>query len=75
MLLVYSEGCEGTLDGVWNLRDWQAIHARKVAPTGTLRVILRGGRVEVHHQIEDTAVTSAQKSAHRGCGAATVGGG
>jgi hypothetical protein len=55
MLLVYSEGCEGTLDGVWNLRDWQAIHARKVAPTGTLRVILRGGRVEVHHQIEDTA--------------------
>jgi IS605 OrfB family transposase len=40
-----------------------------VAPAGTLRVILRGGRVEVHYQIEDTAV----KSAHRGCGTATVG--
>jgi hypothetical protein len=40
-----------------------------VAPAGTLRVILRGGRVEVHYQIEDTAVTSA----HRACGAATVG--
>jgi len=43
--------------------------ATTVAPTGTLRVILRGGRVEVHYQIEDTAV----KSAHRGCGTATVG--
>jgi hypothetical protein len=43
--------------------------ATTVAPTGTLRVILRGGRVEVHHQIEDTAVTSA----HRPCGTATVG--
>src|ERR1700716_3538335 len=41
-----------------------------VAPAGTLRVILRGGRVEVHYQIEDTAVTSA----HRPCGTATVGG-
>jgi hypothetical protein len=40
-----------------------------VAPAGTLRVILRGGRVEVHYQIEDTAVTSA----HRACGTATVG--
>jgi hypothetical protein len=40
-----------------------------VAPTGTLRVILRGGRVEVHYQIDDTAV----RSAHRPCGTATVG--
>jgi hypothetical protein len=40
-----------------------------VAPAGTLRVILRGGRVEVHYQIEDTVV----KSAHRACGTATVG--
>jgi hypothetical protein len=40
-----------------------------VAPSGTLRVILRGGRVEVHYQVEDTAVTSA----HRRCGTATVG--
>jgi transposase len=40
-----------------------------VAPTGTLRVILRGGRVEVHYQVDDTAVTSA----HRPCGTATVG--
>jgi hypothetical protein len=47
--------------------------ATAVAPAGTLRVILRGGRVGVHYQVDDTAVTSAQKSAHRGCGAATVG--
>jgi hypothetical protein len=40
----------------------------RVAPTGALRVILRGGRVEVHYQIDDTAV----KSAHRRCGTATV---
>jgi hypothetical protein len=40
-----------------------------VAPAGTLRVILRGGRVEVHYQVEDTAVTSA----HRACGTGTVG--
>jgi hypothetical protein len=40
-----------------------------VAPAGPLRVILRGGRVEVHYQIEDTVV----KSAHRACGTATVG--
>src|ERR1700716_1854780 len=43
--------------------------ATTVAPAGTLRVILRGGRVEVHYQVEDTAV----RSAHRPCGAATVG--
>jgi hypothetical protein len=43
--------------------------ATTVAPTGTLRVILRGGRVQVHYQIDDTAVTSA----HRPCGTATVG--
>jgi hypothetical protein len=43
--------------------------ATAVAPVGTLRVILRGGRVEVHYQIDDTAVTSAR----RACGAGTVG--
>src|SRR3981081_1638718 len=43
--------------------------ATAVAPAGTLRVILRGGRVEVHYQVEDTAV----RSAHRGCGTGTVG--
>jgi hypothetical protein len=43
--------------------------ATTVAPAGTLRVILRGGRVEVHYQVEDTAVTSA----HRACGTGTVG--
>lgn len=35
-----------------------------IPPTGTLRVILRDGRVEVHYQVEDTAL----KSAHRRCG-------
>jgi hypothetical protein len=39
------------------------------APVGTLRVILRGGRVEVRYQVEDTAVTSAR----RRCGTGTVG--
>ena len=43
--------------------------ATTVAPTGTLRVILRGGRVEVRYQVEDTAV----RSARRGCGTGTVG--
>jgi hypothetical protein len=43
--------------------------ATTVAPTGTLRVILRGGRVEVHYQVDDTAV----KSAHRARGTAAVG--
>ena len=43
--------------------------ATTVAPVGTLWVVLRGGRVEVHYQVEDTAVTSA----HRACGTATVG--
>lgn len=40
-----------------------------VAPTGTLRVVLRGGRVEVHYQIDDSALASA----HRPCGARTIG--
>jgi hypothetical protein len=40
-----------------------------VAPTGTVRVILRGGRVEAHYQIDDTCL----KSAHRPCGDRTVG--
>lgn len=39
------------------------------APAGTLRGLLRGGRVEVHYQIDDQALTSS----HRPCGAATVG--
>jgi hypothetical protein len=43
--------------------------ATAVAPAGTLWVVLRGCRVEVHYQVEDTAV----KSAHRACGTATVG--
>ena len=40
-----------------------------VAPAGTLRLILRGGRVEVHHQIDDSTLKSAQ----RPCGIRQVG--
>jgi IS605 OrfB family transposase len=40
-----------------------------VAPTGTLRLILRGGRVEVHYQID----SSTLKSAQRPCGNAHLG--
>jgi hypothetical protein len=40
-----------------------------VAPTGTLRLILRGGRVEVHYQIDSCTLKSAQ----RPCGSARVG--
>ncbi|MEW2329944.1 transposase [Micromonospora chersina] len=40
-----------------------------VAPTGTLRLILRGGRVEVHYQID----ASQMRSSQRACGAATIG--
>jgi transposase len=40
-----------------------------VAPTGTLRLILRGGRVEVHYQIDASQLRSSQ----RPCGDATVG--
>ncbi|WP_197698923.1 RNA-guided endonuclease TnpB family protein [Micromonospora inositola] len=40
-----------------------------VAPTGTLRLILRGGRVEVHYQIDAAEMRSSQ----RPCGDATVG--
>lgn len=40
-----------------------------VAPSGTLRLILRGGRVEVHYQVE----ASTLKSAQRPCGTETVG--
>ncbi|WP_197698312.1 RNA-guided endonuclease TnpB family protein [Micromonospora viridifaciens] len=40
-----------------------------VAPTGTLRLILRGGRVEVHYQID----ASAMRSSQRPCGQATLG--
>jgi hypothetical protein len=43
--------------------------ATTVTPAGALRVILRGGLVEVHYQVEDTAV----RSARRGCGTGTVG--
>lgn len=34
-----------------------------VAPEKTLRVILRGGRVEVHYQIDDQALRSSHRSA------------
>ncbi|MFG1828835.1 RNA-guided endonuclease TnpB family protein [Micromonospora chersina] len=40
-----------------------------VAPTGTLRLILRGGRVEVHYQID----ASQMRSSHRPCGDRTIG--
>ncbi|MEU9741200.1 transposase [Micromonospora chersina] len=40
-----------------------------VAPTGTLRLILRGGRVEVHYQIDAAQMRSSQ----RPCGAAAIG--
>ncbi|RZU74226.1 IS605 OrfB family transposase [Micromonospora kangleipakensis] len=40
-----------------------------VAPTGTLRLILRGGRVEVHYQID----ASQMRSSLRPCGDATIG--
>jgi IS605 OrfB family transposase len=39
------------------------------APEGTLRLVLRGGRVEVHHQIDDKAL----KSAHRPAGDLQIG--
>jgi IS605 OrfB family transposase len=40
-----------------------------VAPSGTLRLILRGGRVEVHHQIDAADMPSSQRPS----GSATVG--
>ncbi|MFG3689421.1 RNA-guided endonuclease TnpB family protein [Micromonospora sp. NPDC047740] len=40
-----------------------------VAPTGTLRLVLRRGRVEVHYQID----ASQMRSSQRPCGEATVG--
>ncbi|MCW3820549.1 RNA-guided endonuclease TnpB family protein [Micromonospora sp. DR5-3] len=40
-----------------------------VAPTGTLRLILRGGRVEVHYQID----ASQMRSSRRPCGDQRVG--
>jgi hypothetical protein len=40
-----------------------------IAPTGTLRRLLRGGRVEVHYQSDDRAL----KSAHRPAGGRTIG--
>jgi hypothetical protein len=40
-----------------------------VAPAGTLRLILRGGRVEVHHQIDAATLKSSQ----RPCGSARIG--
>ena len=40
-----------------------------VAPSGTLRVLLRSGRVEVHYQIDSADLKSAQ----RACGDRTVG--
>lgn len=38
-------------------------------PTGTLRMILRGGKVEVHYTVDDQAL----KSSHRPCGTRTLG--
>ncbi len=40
-----------------------------VAPTGTLRLIVRGGRVEVHHQIDATRMKTSQVP----CGGREVG--
>ena len=40
-----------------------------VAPTGTLRLILRGGRVEVHYQVD----ASTLKSSRRPCGTRSIG--
>ncbi|RQW97253.1 hypothetical protein DKL51_12440 [Micromonospora globispora] len=40
-----------------------------VAPAGTLRLILRGGRVEVHYQID----ASQMRSSQRPCGDRTIG--
>jgi len=40
-----------------------------VAPTGTLRLILRGGRVEVHYQIDAAEMKTSQKP----CGTREVG--
>jgi hypothetical protein len=40
-----------------------------VAPTGTLRLILRGGRAEVHYQVGGSTLKSAQ----RPCGSTRVG--
>lgn len=40
-----------------------------VAPTGTLRLILRGGRVEVHYAID----AAAMKSSQRPCGSRKIG--
>ncbi|WP_208869676.1 RNA-guided endonuclease TnpB family protein [Micromonospora cremea] len=40
-----------------------------VAPTGTLRLILRGDRVEIHYQID----AATMKTSQRPCGTATLG--
>ncbi|MET8308642.1 transposase [Micromonospora sp. NPDC005173] len=40
-----------------------------VAPTGTLRLILRDGRVEIHYQID----AATMKTSQRPCGGATLG--
>ncbi|SCL30572.1 transposase, IS605 OrfB family, central region [Micromonospora rhizosphaerae] len=40
-----------------------------IAPTGTLRLILRGGRVEVHYQVD----ASEMRSSQRPCGQRAVG--
>ncbi|MFC7241372.1 RNA-guided endonuclease TnpB family protein [Catellatospora aurea] len=40
-----------------------------VAPTGTLRLVLRDGRVEIHYQIDPAAMPTSQ----RPCGTSTVG--
>ena len=40
-----------------------------IAPTGTLRLILRGGRVEIHYQID----SAHMKNSQRPCGARVIG--
>ncbi|WP_405643882.1 zinc ribbon domain-containing protein [Streptomyces sp. NBC_00019] len=40
-----------------------------VEPTGTLRLIIRGGRIEVHYQMDDSAL----KSSRRPCGTREIG--
>jgi IS605 OrfB family transposase len=51
-------------------RTYAAVPLNTTAvPTGTLRVILRGGKVEVHYAINDQSL----KSSHRPCGSRKLG--
>ncbi|PWR07790.1 hypothetical protein DKT69_33870 [Micromonospora sicca] len=78
-IVVRADKYKTTVDGRGRL--WLAVPGLKprkmvkiplsttVAPTGTLRLILRGGRVEVHYQIDASQVRSSQ----RPCGQRMVG--